>query len=90
MQVGVLGTALEDQAEQDVLVNFFVDTLLPRQATTDKIANLIVAELEKQLLIGPGDSFQSLSAKNKIALDAISVFLEKTFGDEWKKKDSAS
>lgn len=90
VQQGVLGTALEDPVERDVLVNFFVDTLLPLQVTTEKIAQLIVEELKKQLLIGAGDSFQTLSAKNKIALDAVYSFLDKNFGSEWKKKDSAS
>ena len=87
VQLGVLGTALEDPAEQDVLINYFIRSLLPLEAT---IADLIFIELEKQLLVGPGSTFQTISAENKIALDAISVFLEKTFGAEWKKKDEGS
>lgn len=87
MQLGVLGTALEDPTERDALVEFFVNTLLPLEATKKKIAQLIVAELENQLLVGPGDSFQTLSARNKVNLDAIYSFLDKTFGVEWKKKD---
>ena len=90
VQLGVLGTALEDPAEQDVLINYFIRSLLPLEATTKKIADLIFIELEKQLLVGPGSTFQTISAENKIALDAISVFLEKTFGAEWKKKDEGS
>ena len=90
VQQGVLGTALEDPVERDVLVNFFVDTLLPLQVTKDKIAQLIVEELKRQLLIGAGDSFQNLSAQNKVALDAVYSFLDKNFGSAWSKKDSSS
>ena len=87
VKLGVLGTALEDPNEEDVLVDFFVNTLLPLQVTSKKIAELIVVELKKQLLMGPGDSFQTLSARNKANLDAIYEYLDKTFGVEWRKKD---
>ena len=72
------------------MVDFFVNTLLPLEATTNKIADLIVKELEKQLLVGAGDSFQQLLAKNKVALDAVNTFPNKKFGMEWRKKDSGS
>ena len=68
-------------------MRFFVSVLLPLEVTTKKIAELIVKELERQLLIGAGDSFQTLSARNKVALDAVNAFLEKTFGSEWKEKE---
>ena len=87
MQLGVLGIALEDPVERNALVRFFVSVLLPLEVTTKKIAELIVKELERQLLIGAGDSFQTLSARNKVALDAVNAFLEKTFGSEWKEKE---
>lgn len=87
MQLGVIGTALEEQAEKDALVDFFVHTLLPLEVTTKKIADLIVVELERQLLIGPGESFQNLSAKNKVDLEAIYKWMDKTFGEGWRKND---
>ena len=90
MQQGVLESALDDQVGRDVLVDFFVNTLLPLKVTTNKIAELIGKELEKQLLIGGSESFQQLSAKNKIAFDSIANFLDKKFGVEWRPKDLGS
>ena len=87
MQLGVLETALEDPVEQDALVRLFVSVLLPLQVTTKKIAKLIVAELERQLLIGPGDSFQTLAARKKVALEAVNAILDKSFGPEWKERE---
>ena len=60
---GILGVSLDDPMEQDVLVDFFVNTLLPLKVTTNKIAELIVKELEKQLLIGGSESFQQFGVE---------------------------
>lgn len=84
IQSGVLSAALDDQAEQDALVNFFVNTLLPLQVTRSKISDLIIEELIKQKFIGPGnDSFAAQAAINKIAIEGLSEFLAHTFGSEW-------
>ena len=53
----------------------------------DDVKLHIVKELEKQLLIEGSESFQQLSAKNKIAFDSIVNFLDKKFGVEWRPKD---
>lgn len=83
---GVLSTALEDSAEQQALVDFFVNTILPLDVTKRKIGELILAELRNLKFVGPNDSFMAQAALNKVALDGIDRFLEQTFGSEWTAK----
>ena len=90
---GVLSSALDDPAERDALVTFFVDTILKLEITAKKINEQIISELTRIKFIGPGDSFTAQAARNKIALDGMSEFLERTFGSEWTeraKKDEKS
>ena len=87
VQLGVLGTALEDPVEQDALVRYYVNVLLPLEITREKIAELIVVELNKALITGPKNSFLALSAENRVELNAINAFLQKIFGSEWKEQE---
>lgn len=87
VQLGVVGTALEDPVEQQILTDFIVNTVLPSEAVTKKLGELLREELIKMKLLGSGESFTAISARNRVDLDVITQFLEKTFQSGWTKKD---
>ena len=86
VELGVLASALEDPVEQQVLTDFLVNTVLPSEVVSEKIKQQVITELEKLKFIGPNESFTAQTARNRVDLDAISTFLEKTLGLEWTKK----
>lgn len=45
VQVGTLGTALEDPVEQQVLIDFFVNTILPSEVMSKKLSELSIVAL---------------------------------------------
>lgn len=80
--MGPLGSALENPAKQQVMIDFFVNTVLPSDAVSKNLEELSLVELEKLKFIGPGDSFTFYSAQNKVDLECITKFLDKIFRSE--------
>lgn len=83
VKLGVIGTALEDPVERDILSEFILSSVV----TSKKIRELLLVELENFKIIGPGDTFLTFSARNKVILDGIIDFLKEKFGSEWNPKD---
>lgn len=83
VKLGVIGTALEDPVERDILSEFILSSVV----TSKKIRELLLVELENLKVIGPGDTFLTFSARNKVILDGIIDFLKEKFGSEWNPKD---
>ena len=83
VKLGVIGTALEDPVERETLAEFILTSVL----TPARIREQLIVELENLKFIGPGDTFTSLSARNKVTLDGLSAFLKEKFGSEWNPKD---
>lgn len=58
VKLGVIRTALEDLVEWETMVQFILTSV----ATSEKIRELLIVELENLKFIGPpGDTFTSLS-----------------------------
>lgn len=86
VQLGVIGTALEEPSEQQVLTDFIINTILPSEGATKKLGELVVNELVRLKLTGSGESFTTITARNRVDLNGIVQFLEKTFESEWTKR----
>lgn len=86
-QFGVLGQALEDLLERHALMDFFVIVQLPSEITRKKIAELIVAKLKYQKIIGGSTKFQELFAQSKVSLDNMEHFLKEHFGKKRTKAE---